>query len=146
MSSINDINNLLLEHNKGNKSFYLGLLNKFSFKRWLLGLKGFQEEERISKTKFQLVWAKDLSMKEHVIFGKIWILFFSPKHCIYRRCGGKVCWSQTMKGPLASCWELDFSCGQRLRHKQLCLKRNSGGLHHAEGILEGSKWRKGIKL
>lgn len=43
-----------------------------------------------------------------------------------------------VKGPEANRWELDFtsSCRQRLGHNQLYLKMNSGGLHHAEGILE----------
>ena len=27
-----------------------------------------------------------------------------------------------------------FSCGQRLVHNQLCLKGNSGGLHHRGGV------------
>lgn len=41
-----------------------------------------------------------------------------------------------VKGPVANLWELDFSSGQRLGHNQLYLKMNSGGLGHAESILE----------
>lgn len=41
-----------------------------------------------------------------------------------------------VNGPVANHWELDFSCRQRLGHNHLYLRINSGGLHHAEGILE----------
>ena len=43
------MNNFLLEYSIVNNMFYLELLTKYLFRRWLLGFKGFQEEEKISK-------------------------------------------------------------------------------------------------
>lgn len=108
------------------------LLLEYSIEKYILPGAAEQGFKRFQKREFQLVWAKAESMKEHVKFGKSWVLLWL-KHsmCLKEDVGESYAGARCER-------ELDFtsSCRRRLGHNWLYLKMNSGGLHCAEGILE----------